>query len=153
MLYMFTREFNLYNWYKDGPDGEEKHQTVETISHAVRILHKLSQVHTVLLVNINLANEHSNLPMYVGALSSVKELRFGTISPTKMAQLARFFIAFRTLSTLISEVPILIEPRPLPLPPPRYASKSSRFCKLNLEQTFCSIGLRGPIRLRWFYRV
>jgi hypothetical protein len=61
----------------------------------------------------------------VTALTSINNLQFSTFTPTRLAQLARFIVGFRNISTLVLYVPIAVESNPLPLPTPCYKAKSS----------------------------
>ncbi|KAK7689466.1 hypothetical protein QCA50_007258 [Cerrena zonata] len=120
-----AKEFEFMNQYTKDPDDKVPDRTVETVSHAVRVAHKLPHTHTLVVSDINLNIEHPHLPRYVTALTSIKNLQFYTYPPTRLAQLARFIIGFRNISTLVLYVPIAMESNPLPLPTPCYKTKSS----------------------------
>lgn len=120
-----AKEFDFRNQYTEDPDDKVEDRTVETVSHAVRVVHKLPHTHTLVFYDINLSIEHPHLPRYVTALTSIKKLYFYTYTPTRIAQLARFIVGFRNISTLVLLVPIAVESNPLPLPTPCYKTKSS----------------------------
>ncbi|KAK7689459.1 hypothetical protein QCA50_007251 [Cerrena zonata] len=131
ILCTFAKKFEFRNQYTENPDDKVVDRTVGTVSHAVRVAHKLPHIHTLVVDDINLSIENPHLPRYVTALTSIKKLYFYTYTPTKIAQLARFIVGFRNISTLVLYVPIIVESNPLPLPTPCYRTKSS-LKRLNL---------------------
>ncbi|KAK7689663.1 hypothetical protein QCA50_007458 [Cerrena zonata] len=123
-LCISAKELQFQNIYTGDANGTVADRTVETISHVVRIAHKLPHVHTLFVDDINLSIEHPYLPKYVTALTSIKALKFYTRTPTRLVQLAHFIAGFKNISELVLEVPIVLESNPLSLKP-CYTTKST----------------------------
>ena len=121
----FAKELKFYNQYINRSKCQIADKTVETVSHAVRIAHKLCNVHYLNMHEITLAIEHPHLPRHVAALTRINQLHFFSATLTKLSQLARILISFKNLSTLLLKVPIVVDSNPLPLPRPCYVTKSS----------------------------
>ena len=126
-----AKELKFYN--RDVPDSEGKvaGRTIQTASHAVRIAHKLSNAHYLVMSGINLAVEHPHLARHMAALTQMTRLHFYSTTPTKLIQLARILTGLKHLSILILSFSIIADSNPLPLPIPCYATKSS-LTKLEL---------------------
>ena len=114
-----TKVFLFYNQYV------QEDKTIETASHAVRIAHKLSNAHYLLMDRINLAIEHPHLARHTANLKNINTLHFLTRTPTKLSHLARILVGLQSLSTLTLDVPIVMDPNSLPLPTPCFSTKSS----------------------------
>ena len=125
VLCTFAREFTFYNQYVDATTNQVVDKTVETASHAVRIVHKLLNVQYLVASSINLAIEHPHLPRHIAALQNINQLDFYSRTPTKLSQLARILLGLKDISTLYLSVPIIVDSNHLPLPAPCYATKSS----------------------------
>ena len=139
----FAKEFYFYNQLVDESKSRVKNQTIETASHAVRIAHKLSNVHYLMADKINLAIEHPHLPRHISALAHIDKLDFSSSVPTKLTQLARILVSFKNLSALYLVVPIISDPDSLPLPTPYYATKSS------LKKLYLVIQSGGHLLVDW----
>ena len=72
----FSQELKFFNKYIEETETKISERTVETASHAVRITHKLSQVHYLVVDRINLAIEHPHFPKHMAALSHINQLDF-----------------------------------------------------------------------------
>lgn len=143
ILRRFAKELFFYNEYIDESESTTTHRTVETASHAVRIVQKLPQVRRLLLDTINLASEHPNFPRYMSSLTHITQLDFVSPVPTKLFHLARMLVGLRGLSTLYLEVPIVISPNPTPLHASCYNTKS---CLTSLDLPIHS---GGQLLLDW----
>ncbi|KAK7689456.1 hypothetical protein QCA50_007248 [Cerrena zonata] len=142
-----AREFDFRNQYIENPDDKVADRTVETVSHAVRVAHKLPHTHTLIVNDINLSLEHPHLSRYVTALTSIKNLKFYTSTPTRLAQLARFILGFRNISTLLLGVSIAVKSNHLLLTTPCYKTKSS------LTRLYLSIQPGGHLLLDWLVKL
>ena len=125
ILGTFAKEFCFFNTYTERSTNEFTRKTVETISHAVRIVHKLPGVRYLMVGRVNLAIEHPRLARHMAALTNINRLEFLSLTPTKLSQLARILVGIKTLSTLYLKVPITVDCDSRSIPTPCYAAKSS----------------------------
>ena len=146
ILCKVAKELKFYNRYVDQSKTKITSQTIETASHAVRISHKLTELHYLHIQHINLAVEHPRFSRHVSALRNITKLDFSTFTPASLSQLARTLVGLKSLSNIYLKVPIIVDPNPLPLPSPCYSTKSS-LTKLDL-----SILPGGHLLVDWLVR-
>ena len=144
VLCSFAKELMFYNEYVDKSKDGVTGKTVETASHVVRITHRLSNVHHLLMEQINLAVEHPHLPRHMAALTNINQLDFIGHIPTKLSQLTHILIGPKNLSVLYLDVPIIVDSNPIPTA--RYSPKAS------LTRLYLAIQPGGHLLLDWLVK-
>ena len=142
-----AKQLKFFNSYVGDSSGGIIDKTVDTASHAVRIAHKLPNIHYFVVDNINMAVEHPHFPRYIAALTTISRLDLYSRTPTKLSHLARALVGLRNLSTILLNIPIISTSTPAPLPSYYYTSKSV------LTKLVLIIQPGGNLLLEWLVQV